>query len=548
MNTSSSLFAGSSPRPQAERIVRILTQEGLGFRGALLGKRREGKTDLLRQIHTLLFEQAEGPIPFFYTFETGRKDAALARHFFAAFCMQVRAFLMRQEDLLREPPASLERELERAGLPLSLTELARNFLALPPQHQLDFAATLPAQFANRENRPVCLLLDDVHELDSASPFFPTLDSPHLCWLLAGCYPVLSRIAGEAAWPLVRVEPFSGEEALSQARQRCQAAGLPFSRQLWEQWCEMAGTSSWLIYSLVTAAAIRGLPLDSIEQLGRLYIQELAAGTLGNWLSARFAQAVPDRADRAMVGEYLAGLAKTGIPAASASSLPARVWDGLVAEEWAEEAVAGPRIVLDMVQRDWLCLATLPAGDSFERAKSRMLQGFLLRAEKGKELPETARFSTAIRQRILDLPQAGFPEFFTWEGQQIRLPRIVSVAAESAATAELFWCYGFYGEKRESPEAAVVLLIAICEEAPSDGQLQRWQRQLESEARLIIPSGAASSAARKEPGPRQEFWVAVPPGVSVAPTVSERRFSWQAFFRLAVQAGATESYPPSAVQE
>ena len=101
MNTFSSLCGGSYPRPQAERIVRIVTQEGFGFHGALLGKRREGKTDLLRQIHALLFDQAEGPIPFFYTFQAGRRDAALARHFFAAFCMQVRAFLMRQEDLLR---------------------------------------------------------------------------------------------------------------------------------------------------------------------------------------------------------------------------------------------------------------------------------------------------------------------------------------------------------------------------------------------------------------------------------------------------------------
>src|SRR3989338_3516875 len=112
---------------------------------------------------------------------------------------------------------------------------------------------------------------------------------------------------------------------------------------------MTGTSLWRINSLVTAAAVRGQPLDSIEQLGRLYIQELVSGTLGNWLSARFEQALPDRSDRAMVGEYLAGLARTGVPTGLALSLPSRVWDGLVAGEWAEEAVAGPRLLLYTVQ-------------------------------------------------------------------------------------------------------------------------------------------------------------------------------------------------------
>ena len=426
--------------------------------------------------------------------------------------------------------------------------MARNFLALPPAHQLDFAATLPAQFAHREDRWLCVLLDDAQQLDSISPFFSALHSANLGWLLAGRYPFLSRIAGESAWPLVRVEPFSGEEVLAQARQHCQAAGLKFSRHVWEQWCEMYGTSSWLIYCLVTAAAVRGQPLDSIEQLGRLYVHELASGTLGNWLSARLDQAVPDRSDRAMVGEYLAGMAKSGSQSASASSLPSRVWDGLIAEEWAEEAVGGPQLFLDSVQRDWLSLVTVPAGGTFERAKSRLLQAFLLRAEQDREPPETARFSTVIRQRLLDLPQSGFPEFFSWEGQEVRLPKILSVCAEAATTAELFWCYGFYGENRESPETAVVLLIAVCDETPTDGQLQKWYRQLESEARLVLPMAAAPSTSRRGRTPLQELWVVVPPGTSLTPAISERRISWQAFFRLVVQAGAPDHNPPSAVGE
>jgi hypothetical protein len=370
-----------------------------------------------------------------------------------------------------------------------------------------------------------------------------LDSPSLFWLLAGRYPFLSRMAGDAGWPLVRLEPFSGEEALLHARQCCEAAGLPFSRPVWEQWTEMAGTSFWRISSLVAAAAVRGQPVDSVEQLGRLYMQELVAGALGNWLSARFEQALPDRGDRARVGEHLARLCRTGVPITPALSLPSRVWDGLVAEEWAEEAVSGPRLLLDTVQHDWFSLAFL-MGEPSERAESRLLLAFLLRAEQSKERPETARFSTVMRQPLLDLPQSGFPESFAWEGQEMRLPKIVSVCPEAAPAAELFWCYGFYGESRDRAEAGIVLLIAVCDEPPSDSQLQQWHQQLENEARLVQPGEAARARSGPGPGLLQELWVAVPPETSLVPTAGERRFSWLTFFRLVAQAGSPERNPPS----
>lgn len=536
----------SYPRPQAERIVRIITQEGFGFRGVLLGKWGEGKTDLLRQVQSRLFEKAEGPIPFFLSFPENREDAALAHYFFAAFCQQARAFLMRQEEMLWEPVAGLERELERAGLPLSLTELARQFLALTPAHQLEFAASLPAHFADRELRPLCLLFDDAQALHPASPFLRALDSPHLSWLLAGRQNHLARIAGAMAWPLVRLDSFSSENALAVAKQSCHAAGTEFFPEAWKQLLQIAGTSPWLISSLIAAAAIQQQPLDSVEQLARVYIRELASGTLGNWLARRFERAIPDRRQRAIAIEFLASVAKTGARSAAAESLPAEVWEGLISEEWAEESIEGPRILLDTLQRDWLSLVAARAGDPSERAEARLLLTALLRVEEEKEHPETARFSAVIHQRLLDLPQAGFPEFFTWEGQKIRLPKIFSVCTEAEATAELFWCYGFYEENQEFPKTPVVLLIAVCDESPTDGQLQKWHRQLESEARLVLPPKAPPSIFRHGLSPLQELWVAVPPGTSLAPTASERRFSWETFFRLAVQARTPDHEPPSVV--
>ena len=256
------------PRAQADRIARLIAREGWSFRGALLGKRREGKTDLLRQIRALLFTTAEGPIPFFYSFHAGRREEAWASDFVAACLSQVRAFVMRNEELLGEPPGSLDQELEKPGLPLALSEMGRHFLTLPPERQCAFAPTVPAVFASREARPVCLLLDDTHELGSASAYFAALDSPNLLWLLAGRSAFLARMAGDRDWPVIRLEPFSAEEALLQASRWCEAAGLPFARPVWEHWTRMAGTSLWRMAALVTAAAVRGHRLDSVAQLGR----------------------------------------------------------------------------------------------------------------------------------------------------------------------------------------------------------------------------------------------------------------------------------------
>src|SRR5262249_20909181 len=152
---------------------------------------------------------------------------------------------------------------------------------------------------------------------------------------------------------------------------------------------------------------------------------------------------------------------------STSGLSSRVWDGLIAEEFAEEAIAGPRASLDRTQRDWLSISTAPAGKLSERAQARLEFNLALRVQQGKGEPDTGRFSTVIRGALLDLPQTGFPENFTWENEKIPLPRIVAVSTESTGSAELFWCYGFYSDGAELLESAVLVLIVICDEAPND---------------------------------------------------------------------------------
>jgi len=356
----------------------MLAGESALFRGVLLGQRQQGKTNLLQQVRRQLFERAEGPIPFFYAFPHGADGAVLARNFVAAFCRQARAFLMRGEELLLEPSGPLEREMEQPGLPLSLAELAGEMLASPAGHAVELVSRLPSRFAHREGRPVCLLLDDTHVLAPDSPFFTALQASDSCWLLAGRLPFLLQRAGEAAWPVVRLEPFSLEEALTIAENRCRGAGLNFSKPTWQQWFELAGNSPWLIGLLVQAAAVEAESLDDVEQLGRVYVRDLTTGTLGNWLHVRWQRAVPDRRERALVLETLWNSVRGTVPSSVITSLAPGLWDGLIAEEWAEETPSGPQLSLNWVEKDWL-ETWADSAASLQRRQTRLLEAFLQRA-------------------------------------------------------------------------------------------------------------------------------------------------------------------------
>ena len=537
------------PRRQADLLAERIVPEGPAFRGVLLGKRGEGKTDLLRQVHARLFETPEGPIAFFCAFPGGQDEATLARQFLASFCQQVRAFLMRREELLWEPVARLEQELERPGLPLSLTELAHSFLALSAGDHAALAAAIPAQFASREKRPVCLLLDDTEKLGRSSPFLSALNSPELCWLLAGQQPFLQRLAGEQTWPLLRLEPFSPQEARWLAEKKCREAGLPFSEQAWEEWFEIVGTSPCLIAGLVHSAATRQQPIESLEDLGRIYIQELAGGTLGNSLAIRWQQAIPDRRYRLRIAEFLGNLVNKGLTRPDLSLFSPEIWDGLVREEWVEEKATGLQVRLRIVEQDWLwlSLATATPGASAERAQSRALQTLLFRASQNRQRRQ-AHLLPAIREKLLHLPQACWPELLEWEGVAVRMPRMCSVAVEQAGSTELFWCYGFLALRPEEAETPCVLLIALCEEAPSREQVQAWQRQLEREARFLPAAASAPTASKERQGTPPELWVVVPPGAPLISEGSERRFSWETFFFFLESGRASEesstSHSPS----
>jgi hypothetical protein len=131
----------------------------------------------------------------------------------------------------------------------------------------------------------------------------------------------------------------------------------------------------------------------------------------------------------------------------------------------------------------------------------------------------------MRTRLLELPQHGFPP----SGQMSELiqpPDICSVAREQSVGAELFWCYGFHGDRRDLPEAACVLLIALCAEEPDFSRIEAWRRELAAEL-LLLPGGVFHGSAS---GSRGDLWLVLPaPSLAALDAAGpERRFSVEAF--------------------
>ncbi|MBI4461140.1 MAG: ATP-binding protein [Acidobacteria bacterium] len=522
-------------RPQANRFVGKIVPEGSAFRGVLLASRGEGKTDFLRQVHAHLFDMPEGPIAFLFDFPREAQEDTLARLFLASFCQQVRAFLMRREELLWEPASPLEQELERPGLPLSLTELLRTFLNVPAASRAAFAATFPAQFASREKRPVCLLFDDAERLDRSSPFFAGMNSPELCWFLTGQQPFLRSLAGERMWPVLHLEPFTPEAGLGLAEMKCRESGLAFSAQAWTEWFEVAGTSPWLVAGMVQAAASGQHLMGSIEEVGRVYVQELDNGTLGNSLATRWQQAIPDRRYRWRVAQVLSDLINRGLTRLDASLFPAEICDGLVREEWVEENATGLSLRLSTAEQDWLWLTLARAsGGSAVRSQARALQTFLFRAGQNRQRRQD-HLLYAIRQRILELPNVSRPALVEWEGAAIPMPRVCSVTLDRAGSAELFWCYGFLALSAGKTDSPCIFLIVLCEVVPSPEDIRAWRRQLEQEARLLPAATAMATAP--------ELWVVGPPDASLVSGGPERLFSWESFLFLLESDRASASQPP-----
>lgn len=568
-----------APRKQAHRLTEWLTRDQPSLRGVLLGARREGKSDLLAQTHHLLFESAEGPLPFWFRFEPAPEaDASAitrqALRFTASFCQQMRAFLLRQEELLAEPPGDLPAEMERPGVPLALNELSREVVAGlqgggAAAALLEMVSRLPGRFAHREGRPVCLLWDDCHLLPAGAAYLAALESttagegrtPQVCSLLTGFAPAMRTLLGQRCFTALALEPFAASEALLLAESACKASGVRFNRRVWECWFATAGTSPGWAVPLIEAAGLRGEPLETIEQLGRTYATELESGSFANWLGARWPLPLTARPrlepDPQALATRLADRAVGAAPRTGESAHPGMLTtedpaQSLHRREWLRLHPFTAEDILAPVEADWLRLETDRAVMGSARAKARLLQNLILRTHRRQTVDadggNAGELSLDALEEHLLYPASPDRKITSPSGDEVRLPDISSVVREATPEAELYWCFGETltinpGRKSgaagavQSLRTAVVMLLACPYANPAKPLVSEWALRLQQE--IIRDSKPADKLST-------QLWVVVPAGASMAPTGQEVRINRQMLTAL-LTAGEQDAQQPQAAQ-
>jgi hypothetical protein len=550
-----------SHRKQAQLLSHWLARERPHLRAVLIGGRREGKSDLLSQTRRLLFDSAEGPLPFWFRFEPRalgdtQEATRTALHFASSFCQQIRAFLLRQEEILSAPPGELADEIQRTGLPLSLHELAQELLVAAGQQHgegrttVEIASRLPARFASREGRPVCILWDDCHHLKPQSPFLNELEGRtttlvgSVCFLVTGMSPPMGELAGRNSWSVVQLSSLPTDEALMVAESLCKESAVRFNRPAWECWFAVSGTSPGWITPIIESAAIGGEPLETIEQIGHVYAEQLERGSIGTWLTSRWpldtSGSMPPNPSSRDIATGLANkdsrfLASLNIhnPARNTVAEAAKSTDligSLEQGEWLRRYALTTEISVSPVETDWLRLEIDRIRMGSARAKARSIQRFLLRAHRVKRYssPEDSslEMSPDAIERHLISPVKASAVVSTASGDTLRLPTIYSVVRETTAEGQLFWAFG----ETQSPQAAkesssgitgqsgvapVVLLLVLSELNPTKAMVSGWALRLQQEIRLTTDSQTPLDT---------DLWVIVPPGASLAPCGVEKRLT------------------------
>lgn len=145
---------------------------GIAGNVLLTGRRGIGKTALLHQLHRDLFKDPDGPVPFYYRFQSpSLKGSTFAKDFFARLVRQTVAFHRHDGPLAANLTIPLQKLLYKATDPklAFLHELAEDFEEQAKEG--DFHSVVRAALATsvivaeKLGRRVVVMLDDFHLAD-----------------------------------------------------------------------------------------------------------------------------------------------------------------------------------------------------------------------------------------------------------------------------------------------------------------------------------------------------------------------------------------------
>jgi anti-sigma regulatory factor (Ser/Thr protein kinase) len=159
-------FLNREPELNYLKSLSALKEKALGGNVFLEGARGMGKTELLKQLHRVLFRE-DHVVPFYYSFKTAnQKGGYFAKDYFTRFVRQYISFVTKDPsiaDHVAEPLSRLMPAISSLGL-YGLIDGIEDFQAHVNKNdfywQLVAAISAPVVAAQKSGKPVIVMLDD----------------------------------------------------------------------------------------------------------------------------------------------------------------------------------------------------------------------------------------------------------------------------------------------------------------------------------------------------------------------------------------------------
>ncbi len=275
---------------------------GSSIAGSILltGQRGIGKTALLRHLHRTLFKNLEGPVPFYYRFQSpSLKGSAFAKDIFARLVRQTVACYKHDESLAANLTIPLQKIMNKAtGQKLAfLHELAEDFDASAREgdfhSMINAALSAPAVVAEKLGLRVVVMLDDFHlsnglyennpgDTPFASNIFTELMDAAGCSYILACHSEEGISPGLAS--RLALHGLAEDSAFALFKDDCSMYGIDVPGEARELMKYTCGNPS---YIKNIANAIHVMKRDSAtpENFRECYAHDVAEGDTATYLAS-----------------------------------------------------------------------------------------------------------------------------------------------------------------------------------------------------------------------------------------------------------------------
>ena len=267
----------------------------------LLSAPSAGASELLRRVFDRLFTQRNNLIPFYFAFDkTDKTPAQAARRYLRQFLVQAAAFRRKDAALLASSPdvqelADLAPPADAAWFDPLLKTLDRGAVN-DEQAFVRNAISAPFQASARGTR-VFAVIDDLHKapVDDGTSFVEELSSifyhARVPYIISARRRMPVEISNAEIVPL---DLLDFHEAGTLIETLAKKTGVTVNDQTRDLIAAQFGGNPLLIRTLILAARETQRPLESFQNVERLYADELVRGRIAAYYNNVFDSAVPDR--------------------------------------------------------------------------------------------------------------------------------------------------------------------------------------------------------------------------------------------------------------